>query len=52
MMEEQDRLREARLEQLRSDVRQGLASGPSESWDAEVLKSTARARRAIRPGKV
>jgi antitoxin ParD1/3/4 len=52
LMEEQDRLREARLEQLRSDVRQGLASGPSESWDAEVLKSTARARRAIRPGKV
>lgn len=52
LMEEQDRLRGARLEQLRSDVRQGLASGPSESWDAEVLNSTARARRAIRPGKV
>lgn len=52
LMEEQDRLREARLEQLRSDVRQGLASGPSESWDPAALKSTARARRANGPGKV
>jgi antitoxin ParD1/3/4 len=38
LMEEQDRLREARLEQLRSDVRQGLASGPSESWDAVTFR--------------
>ena len=46
LMEEQDRLREAKLAQLRNDVRQGLASGPSEPWDAAVPKSEARARRA------
>jgi antitoxin ParD1/3/4 len=45
-MEEQDRLREAKLAQLRNDLRQGLASGSSEPWDAAALKSEARARRA------
>jgi antitoxin ParD1/3/4 len=45
-MEEQDRLREAKLAQLRNDVRQGLASGPSEPWDAAALKGEARTRRA------
>ena len=49
LMDEQDRLREAKLEQLRGDVRQGLASGPSETWDAEVVKRQARARRASKP---
>jgi antitoxin ParD1/3/4 len=44
-MEEQDRLREAKLAQLRNDVRQGLASGPSEPWDAAALKSEAHAWR-------
>ena len=46
LMEEQDRLREAKLAQLRNDLRQGLASGSSEPWDAAALKSEARARRA------
>ena len=46
LMEEQDRLREAKLAQLRNDLRQGLASGPSEPWDAAALKREARARRA------
>ena len=46
LMDEQDRLRAARLDQLRADVRQGLASGPSEIWDAEAVKRQARARRA------
>ena len=49
LMDEQDRLREAKLEQLQSDVRQGLVSGPSETWDAEAVKSKARARRASKP---
>jgi antitoxin ParD1/3/4 len=46
LMEEQDRLREAKLAQLRNDMRQGLASGSSEPWDAAALKSEARARHA------
>ena len=44
LMDEQDRLREAKLEQLRSAVRQGLASGPSEIWNAGAVKNKARTR--------
>jgi antitoxin ParD1/3/4 len=46
LMDEQDRLRAAKLEQLREDIRQGLDSGPSETWSAEEAKRQARARRA------
>lgn len=49
LMDEQDRLKAAKLEQLRSDVRQGLDSGPSETWDAEAVKSKARTRRTSKP---
>ena len=49
LMDEQDRLREVKLEQLRNNVRHGLASGPSETWNAEALKGKARARRASKP---
>ena len=51
LMDEQDRLREAKLAQLRSDVRQGLASESSQPWDAEALKSMARARRTNGPAR-
>lgn len=46
LMDEQDRFRAARLEQLRDDVRQGLNSGPSKVWSAEEVKREGRARRA------
>ena len=46
LMDEQDRLRAAKLEQLRDDIRQGLNSGPSKAWDAEQAKRAGRARRA------
>jgi len=46
LLVEQDRLKEAKLEQLRSEVRRGLDSGPSESWDAEAVKRKGRSRRA------
>ncbi len=46
LMDEQDRLRAAKLEQLRDDIRQGLSSGPSKAWKAEEVKREARARRA------
>ncbi|OGB67636.1 MAG: CopG family transcriptional regulator [Burkholderiales bacterium RIFCSPLOWO2_12_FULL_64_99] len=49
LLEEQDRLREAKLEQLRGDVRRGLQSGPSGTWDADAVKRKARARRASKP---
>ena len=51
LMDEQDRLRDAKLAQLRSDVRQGLASGSSQPWDAEALKSMARTRRTNGPAR-
>lgn len=46
LMDEQDRLRAVKLEQLREDVRQGLASGASQPWNAAEIKSQARARRS------
>ncbi len=48
LMEEQDRMREAKLEELRREVRKGLESGPSEAWDAAALKKKARAQKAAK----
>lgn len=48
LMDEQDRLRAAKLEQLRKDIRQGLNSGPSQAWSAEEAKQEGRAQRVRR----
>lgn len=48
LMEEQDRLRTAKLEQLRQDIREGLNSGDATPWDAEEIKREGRKRRAAR----
>ena len=45
LMEEQDRMRAARLDQLRQDVRAGLDSGPAALWDSKQLKQQGRVRR-------
>ena len=45
LMEAQDRLLQAKLEQLRGEIRQGLDSGSGETWDAEAVKLQARLRR-------
>lgn len=45
LMEEQDQVRAARLQQLRSDIREGLQSGESEAWDPDQIKQQGRARR-------
>ena len=50
LMDEQDRLRAARLKQLRDDIREGLNSGPSKAWSAEEAKREARARQARKRG--
>ena len=34
LMDEQDRFRQAKLDELRRDVRKGIDSGPSEAWSA------------------
>ena len=48
LMDEQDRLRKAKLDELSRDVRKGIDSGPSEQWDATKLKAKARARSAAK----
>lgn len=48
LMDEQDRLRAVKLERLREDIRQGLASGAAQPWNAVQAKSQARARRSSR----
>ncbi len=48
LMDEQDRLRQAKLDELRRGVRKGLDSGASAQWDASAVKMKARARRAAK----
>ena len=49
LMEERDRVRAVKLEQLRQDIRDGLNSGEPTPWDPEEIKREGRARRAARP---
>ena len=49
LLVEQDQIREAKLGELRAEIRKGRASGPSEDWSAAAVKAKARARR---PAKV
>jgi antitoxin ParD1/3/4 len=48
LMEEQDRVRAVKLEQLRQDIRDGLNSGEPTSWDPEEIKRAGRKKRAER----
>lgn len=48
LMDEQDRLRAVKLEQLRQDIRAGLNSGEPTLWDAEEIQREGRKRRASR----
>jgi antitoxin ParD1/3/4 len=45
LLEEQDRMCAAKLEQLRRDIQDGLKSGPVTPWDAEEIKREGRKRR-------
>ena len=49
LIDEQDRLRQVKFDELRRDVRRGLDIGTSEAWDATSVKVQARARRAAKP---
>jgi antitoxin ParD1/3/4 len=46
LMEEQDRLRNLKREQLRRDIQTGLESGSAGELDIETIKRKARARLA------
>lgn len=48
MMEEQDRVKAVKLEQLRQDIQEGLNSGPATVWTPEEAKRQGRERREAR----
>ena len=48
LMEEQDRMRAIKLEQLRQEIRDGLNSGNPELLNIEEIKREGRARRSTR----
>lgn len=48
LMEEQDRLRAVKLDQLRRDIREGLESGPPTSWNVDDMKRDGRKQLAAR----
>jgi antitoxin ParD1/3/4 len=50
LLEEQDRMRAAKLDQLRHDIQDGLESGPAATWDAGKIKQEGVKRRADRAG--
>lgn len=42
LLEEREKLREAKLSALRADIQEGLASGPSQPLDLAEIKAAAR----------
>jgi antitoxin ParD1/3/4 len=51
LMDEKDRVRAAKLDQLKAEVRRGLNSGKSQPWDAAKVKQQARTRRSSKAAK-
>lgn len=51
LMEERETLREAKLAALRSDIAEGLESGPAAPLDMEAIKTDARRKRQTQGGK-
>lgn len=43
-MEERDRIRQMRVEELRKEIQKGIDSGPAEPWDPEAMKRRVRER--------
>ena len=48
LMEDQDRMRTAKIEQLRQAIHDGLNSGESVPWNPEGIKQMGRLKRAAR----
>jgi antitoxin ParD1/3/4 len=47
LLDEREQLRAAKLDRLRRDIEDGLASGPAEALDMEILKREAREARSL-----
>ncbi len=50
LMEAEDQLRAAKLDQLRHDIHEGLHSGPALPWSVSELKREGRKRFSTRAG--
>jgi antitoxin ParD1/3/4 len=50
-MQEQDRIRAVKLEQLRLEIQEGLDSGPATPWSPDEAKTEGRRRRSERLGE-
>ena len=48
LMDEKDRMRATKLDQLRQEIHEGLSSGPATAWDREEVKRNGRAKRAAK----
>jgi antitoxin ParD1/3/4 len=48
LMDEKDRLLDAKLNQLRQAIGEGLDSGPAAPWDPEEIKRAGRSRLAAK----
>ncbi|KGO32630.1 MAG: type II toxin-antitoxin system ParD family antitoxin [Desulfoprunum sp.] len=48
LMEQRDRVRAIKLEQLRQDIDDGMSSGDATPWNPEEIKREGRARRKAR----
>lgn len=48
LMDEKDRLRLAKLAQLRQDIQEGQDSGPAAAWDAVEVKRNGRVKKAAK----
>jgi len=46
LLEDKDKIRQIRLDELREDIQKGLDSGPSEALDMSNIKAEARNRLA------
>jgi antitoxin ParD1/3/4 len=51
LLEERDRVQALRLEELRSEIRKGLDSGPATPLDMGAIKARGRQRLAAAKGK-
>jgi antitoxin ParD1/3/4 len=51
LMEEREKVRAARLEALRTDIRAGLESGPPEPLDMAEIKAAARQERRAKSSR-
>ncbi len=51
LMQEQDEIKEFKLQQLRTMIQEGINSGPAIAWDADAMKNQFRKELASKKNK-